>query len=112
MLSSSHSKTGLSLVNSALCLWEGEFYCLSAVLPLHNVYIYTRRDEPVVGVSNCVTHDIILYLTALNGSEIYRKIVETFREKLIVHQLYFHQMFRPFSDRFRYCLSFEHLNKV
>ncbi len=43
-------------------------------------------EQPVVGVFNCIIRSVILYLTApnQNGSEIYRKIVEIFSEKLFV----------------------------
>ncbi len=56
-----------------------------------------NMERPVVGVSNCLIRGIILYLSAqnLNGSEIYRKIVETFGEKVIIQ----HQMFQRISGR-------------
>ncbi len=48
--------------------------------------ISVNMELPVVGVSNCIIRDIILYLIARNlkSRKIYQKIVETFGEKLFV----------------------------
>ncbi len=66
-------------------------------------------EQPAIGVSNCIIRSVILYLTAqnLNSSEIYRIIVQTFDENLIIEQKVFPQMFQLFSNRFRYRLDFE-----
>ncbi len=68
-----------------------------------------NMEQPVIGVSNCIICDIILYLTAqnLNVSKISPKVVKTFGEELFVRLLNFHEMFWLFSNRFRYHLGFE-----
>ncbi len=71
-------------------------------------------ERLVLGVSNCVIHSVIHYLTTqiLDGSEINQKIVDTFGETLFVLVITFWPNVRLFSDRFYYHLSLESLNKV
>ncbi len=66
-----------------------------------------NMKQPMEGVSNCIIRGVILYLTYqnLNGSEICRKIIETFGENVITKQKVSQQMFQLLSDRFHYRLN-------
>ncbi len=61
-----------------------------------------NMEQAVVGVSNCVIHSVILYLTTqnLNSSEIYQKIVKTFNENFLFGNYIFNKYFDYFPTDF------------
>ncbi len=66
----------------------------------------------VVGASNWVIHNVILYLKTqnLSDSEIYWRIVKTFGENVITKQKVFRPVLHLFCNKFRYHLDSERLN--
>ncbi len=49
---------------------------------------YVNTELPITGVSNCVVHLVVLYLTTKNETtrKIYQKVCETFADGIITKQ--------------------------